>query len=529
MTTKPPEPIHFLLVDDLEENLLSLEALLRRDGLSLLRARSGPEALELLLEHEVALSLIDVQMPEMNGFELAELMRGTERTRRVPIIFLTAGNADQKRRFRGYEAGAVDFLGKPIEPDILRSKAQVFFELARHREELKQALCENARLLEESRRYARALQEADRLKDEFLAMLAHELRNPLSAVSGAIEVWKRSPLRENQEWARQVIENQTKTFGRLIDDLLDVSRIMHGKIQVRRQVIDPTPVFERAVASIGPLVQERRHRLELDYGHSGAHLDVDPTRLEQVAVNLLTNAAKYSDDGGRIRLSTRVADGQLRFEVEDHGIGIPPEQVANLFGLFVQGDRSLARSEGGLGIGLTLVKRLVEMHGGRVAAESEGLGLGSKFTVWLPAVAPPTTEATAAPERPGADRAQGPRKILVVDDNVDTARGMARLLELSGYEVAIAFDGPSAVGLARSARPKVVLLDIGLPGMDGYQVARLIGRDSDGPPPTLIALTGYGQDRDRQLARDAGFARHLTKPVDFDQLMGALGEAFPRA
>lgn len=531
MTTTPLEPIHFLLVDDLEENLDALAALLRRDGLSLLRARSGPEALELLLRHEVALALVDVQMPEMDGFELAELMRGTERTRRVPIMFLTAAGADQNRRFRGYEAGAVDFLNKPIETDILRSKAQVFYELARQREELRTALRDNARLLEESQRNARALQEADRLKDEFLAMLAHELRNPLSAVSNAVQLWKQSGLTEHHEWAREIIENQIRTFTRLIEDLLDVSRIMHGKIQIRRQVVDPSPSFERAVALVAPLFQERQHRLDLDYGHPGVRLNVDPIRLEQIVANLLTNAAKYSDDRGRVRLSTRLDDGWIRIEVEDDGLGIDPDLLARVFGLFVQGDRSLARSEGGLGIGLTLVRKLVELHGGRVSAESEGLGQGSKFTVRLPTVAA-TTIQTPEPEaprseepRPAADR----KKVLVVDDNVDTAHGMARLLELSGYDVVIAHDGPSALEISRSARPEVVLLDIGLPGMDGYQVARRIGQETVGNSPALIALTGYCQDRDRDRSREAGFTRHLTKPVDFDLLMGALRDACRRA
>lgn len=522
------EPIHFLLVDDLEENIEALAALLRRDGLTLLKARSGPEALELLLKHEVALALVDVQMPEMNGFELAELMRGTERTRRVPIIFLTAGSADRNRRFRGYEAGAVDFLGKPIETDALRSKAQVFYELAAQREELKTALHENARLLEESRRYADALQETDRLKDEFLAMLAHELRNPLSAVLGAVDLWKRSEQEEHHEWARQVIDDQTRTFTRLIDDLLDVSRILHGKIQVRREVVDPTPILERALVSVGPLVQERRHQLERDFRHGQALLDADPTRLEQVVVNLLANAAKYSNDGGRIRLSTCLDNHRLRIDVEDSGMGIAPDQLLRIFDLFVQGDRTLARSEGGLGIGLTLVRRLVEMHGGQISAQSEGVGQGSRFTVWLPTAAAPAPGPMDGPDPVNTSPDPGRTKILVVDDNVDSAQGMARLLELTGYEVVIAHDGPSALEMCQATRPGIVLLDIGLPGMDGYQVARQIGREKLGGEPTLIALTGYGQDRDRALAKEAGFAQHLTKPVDFDLLMGALEEACRR-
>ncbi len=222
MTIKPANPVYFLLVDDLENNLLALEALLHRDGLVLLKALSGPDALELLLKHEVALALIDVQMPGMDGFELAELMRGSDRTRRVPIIFLTAGNADRQRRFRGYEAGAVDFLQKPLEHEILRSKADVFFELYSQRDELRVATEENARLLKESQQYAVALEDAGRRKDEFLAMLAHELRNPLAAISNAAQVSKRATREEHHEWATQIIEGQVKNLSRLIDDLLDV-------------------------------------------------------------------------------------------------------------------------------------------------------------------------------------------------------------------------------------------------------------------------------------------------------------------
>jgi signal transduction histidine kinase len=386
MITKPPSPVHFLLVDDLESNLLALEALLRRERLVLLKAQSGAAALELLLKHEVALALVDVQMPEMDGFELAELMRGSERTRRVPIIFLTAGNADRQRRFRGYEAGAVDFLHKPLEPEILRSKADVFFELYKQRDELRVATEENARLLKESRQYAAALEEAGRRKDEFLAMLAHELRNPLAAISNATQVSKRASQPEHREWATQVIEGQVKNLSRLIDDLLDVSRITRGTIQLKTQVLDVQPVIECAIGSVALLVQAREHRLSAEFGHGDSRVLADPTRLEQILANLLNNAAKYSENGGHIQLSTAIEDEELVIDVTDTGMGIAPEQLPEMFELFVQGNRSADRSEGGLGIGLTIVRRLVEMHGGSVTAHSEGSGRGSTFKVRLPVV-----------------------------------------------------------------------------------------------------------------------------------------------
>ncbi len=511
--TDPTEPVHCLLVDDLEENLLALAALLRRDGVVLLKARSGRDALELLLEYDVALAMVDVQMPEMDGFELAELMRGTERTRRVPIIFLTAGSADRQRRFRGYEAGAVDFLQKPLEPDILRSKADVFFDLyrqrqevARQRDDLRVATEENARLLEESRRYAEALKRADLRKDEFLAMLAHELRNPLSAISNAIQLFKQSNSPEHHDWARQVIETQIKNLSRLIDDLLDVSRITRGKIRLKKQIVDVRPIFGHAVTSVSALVQARGHELAVEYGHGETALEVDPTRLEQMVANLLNNAAKYSENGGRIRLRTEIRDATFIITVEDTGIGIEPERLPMIFELFAQEDCSLARSEGGLGIGLTLIKKLVELHGGSVKAESRGMGQGSTFTLSLPvAPSPPAAAVPQSGVKP-EQTAVVKLRILLVDDNVDTVNAMARYLELKGQEVAIAHDGSSAVELAKNLRPDVVILDIGLPVMNGYEVVETIRRGGCCPDAYFIAITGYGQEQDR--ARFEGGGLH---------------------
>ena len=530
MNVTPTDPVYFLLVDDLEENLLALEGVLRRDGLVLLKTRSGPEALELLLKHEVALALIDVQMPEMDGFELAELMRGTDRTRRVPIIFLTAGSADRQRRFRGYEAGAVDFLHKPLEPHVLRSKADVFFELyrqrhevARQRDELRAATEENLKLLKESHRYAAALEEADQRKDEFLAMLAHELRNPLAAISNAAQVLKRTTSQEQDEWATQVIEGQVKNLSRLIDDLLDISRITRGKIQLKKQVVDVQPIIEYAVNSVTPLLRERAHELAVEYGHGDARLEVDPTRIEQVVTNLLNNAAKYSEDRGRIRLSTTVENGVLVIEVEDTGIGIPPEKLSSVFDLFVQGEHSIARSEGGLGIGLTLVRRLVEMHGGSVSAESQGCGQGSTFTVRIPVA----RDILANPVEAGAAhdnqwRGTSKRRILVVDDNKDTVRGFSRLLNLLGQDVQTAHNGEEALAVASRFLPDFILLDIGLPDIDGYELAVRLRTLDSCRNAVIVAVSGYGQEEDRRRSREAGFNHHLIKPVDLDALSAIL-------
>lgn len=523
MITKSANPVHFLLVDDLESNLLALEALLRRDGLVLLKARSGADALELLLKYEVALALVDVQMPGMDGFELAELMRGSERTRRVPIIFLTAGSADWQRRFRGYEAGAVDFLHKPLEHEILRSKADVFFELYRQRDELRVATEENARLLKESQQYASALEEAGRRKDEFLAMLAHELRNPLAAISNAAQVSKRATNREHHEWATQVIEGQVKNLSRLIDDLLDVSRITRGTIQLKRQVLDVQPVIEHAIASVMLLIQAREHKLSVEFNHGNALVDVDPTRLEQIVANLLNNAAKYSEDQGRIQLSTAIQNEELVITIRDTGLGIAPEQLPKMFELFVQGNRSVARSEGGLGIGLTIVRRLVEMHGGSITAESKGSGQGSTFKVRLPVVRdtpnPVMPSHTLTPKQT-EDAAKA--RILVVDDNLDTVRGLARLLAFLGHEVQSAQDGTEALAIVEHFTPDFILMDIGLPGMDGYEVAGTLRERDSCKDSVIVAISGYGQESDLKRSREAGFDYHLVKPVDHETLLTIL-------
>ena len=386
MTRSTTAPVHFLLVDDLAENLLALEALLRRDGLVLLKARSGPEALELLLAHEVALALLDVQMPEMDGFELAELMRGTERTRRVPIIFLTAGNPDQQRRFRGYEAGAVDFLNKPIDPHALRSKADVFFELSRERQELKLSTAENARLLAEARRAADALREADRRKDEFLATLAHELRNPLAPIQNGLQILSLNPSAESATRTRAMMKRQLGHMVRLVDDLLDISRVTTGKVRLRPERMDVRAAVEAAVEAARPAVEAGKHALVVSLPDDPLWLRGDSMRLAQVIANLLTNAAKYTPSGGRIMVRATNEGGHAVVRVTDTGMGIPADMLPHVFDLFTQIDRHLERAQGGLGIGLALVKRLVEMHGGEVAVESPGPDAGSTFVVRIPLV-----------------------------------------------------------------------------------------------------------------------------------------------
>ena len=510
-------PVSFLLVDDLEENLLSLEALLRRDGLVLLKARSGDQALELLLQNDIALALVDVQMPGLNGFELAELMRGNERTRRVPIIFVTAGSADGQRRFRGYEAGAVDFIQKPIEPDILRSKTDVFFELYRQRQQI-------AIQRDELEAQAKALKDADRRKDEFLATLAHELRNPLAPLRHGLDILRRDPNGQSAGEIRDMMDRQIVNLVRLIDDLLDISRVSQGKIELRKTTIPAGDIVRSAIEASRPLIDSARHTLSVDIPGEELWLDADPTRLSQVIANLLNNATKYTPPDGRIGVSVRRLDGEVVIEVSDNGIGIPAEMRSEVFQLFTQVNDHLDRAQGGLGIGLALVKQLVGLHGGTVEAKGHGEGTGSVFSIRLPlSPRPETTDSRAqssTSQTPG-DRAL---KVLVVDDNAELAFMLGLMLEEMGHEFQIAHDGPKALQAAQCYRPDVILLDIGLPGMDGYEVCRVFRKDEMLKNTLIIAQTGWGQNRDKALANQAGFDRHLTKPVAFEELEHLLAQ-----
>jgi len=519
--TTTMNPVHFLLVDDLEQNLVSLEALLRRDGLVLLKARSGDEALELLLQHDVALALIDVQMPGLNGFELAELMRGNERTRRIPIVFVTAGNADSQRRFRGYETGAVDFIHKPIEADILRSKADVFFELYRQRQQL---IVQRDELLAHSD----ALEEADRRKDEFLATLAHELRNPLSPLRNGLDVLRRSPNRDDAPQIREMMSRQLDHLVRLVDDLLDVSRLSQGKIELRREKIQAADIVHAALESNQLWVDAAGHSLSIDISPKPIWLNADPTRLAQVIGNLLNNAAKYTPEGGRISLSLHTDDKDAVIAVSDNGLGIPADMKAKIFQLFAQVENHADRAKGGLGIGLALVQQLVDMHDGSVGVESAGPGQGSVFTIRIPLAADLNQQQQAA--EPMLAPAQGQAlKVLVIDDNVDVAQTVGWMLEEMGHQYELVHDGRKALEAARVFRPDAILLDIGLPVMDGYAVCRALRQDDLFKKTPIVAQTGWGQEQTKTQASEAGFDHHLVKPVGYDDLERLLAESVSEA
>ena len=362
-----------------------------------------------------------------------------------------------------------------------------------------------------------ALRAADRRKSEFLAMLSRELRNPLAAISNALELCSAAePDAATFEWSRIVMRRQVTHLTRLVDDLLDVTRITSGKIQLRMQKIDCADILDGSISILRLLFAERRQELVRSYSRGSLVVEGDPTRLEQIVVNLLTNAAKYTQRGGTIWVNAAREGAEVVISIRDNGVGIDPAIISDMFDLFAQGQRSIARSEGGLGLGLTISRTLVEMHGGQITARSAGEGQGSEFIIRLPAST--GTAAQIAQTAMPQDGERLPARILVVDDHVDTALSLARLLRARGHVVEIVHDGHSALDASVSFRPDVVLLDLGLPGMDGYAVAESMRRREDAPRPTIIAISGYGQEEDRQRSNEVGIDHHLVKPVSFAQL-----------
>ncbi|MEJ8840058.1 hybrid sensor histidine kinase/response regulator [Ramlibacter sp. AN1133] len=373
---------------------------------------------------------------------------------------------------------------------------------------------------------AAALKDADRRKDEFLATLAHELRNPLAPIRNALRIMELSPDAQVKESARSIIERQLGQLVHLVDDLLDVSRISQGKVELRIGLTDVVAAVQDALETSQPMIQAGRHELALDVPpRRTLFVDADATRLCQIIANLLNNAAKYTPDGGRITVRAARQDGFAVITVEDSGVGIPVSLLPRVFDLFAQGDGSMERSQGGLGIGLALVRQLVEMHGGQVEADSKGPGSGSKFTVRLPvSSAMPPAEPGADAHKLHASRDKGVR-VLVVDDNVDGAETMAQFLRILGYETLTEHDGLAAVSAAATFRPDVVVLDIGLPRLNGHEAARRIRQTPGGSEILLIAVSGWGQAEDRRKSKEAGFDRHFVKPVELETLMEVMALA----
>ncbi|MGZ3336454.1 MAG: hybrid sensor histidine kinase/response regulator, partial [Isosphaeraceae bacterium] len=374
------------------------------------------------------------------------------------------------------------------------------------------------------KRYEEALRDQDRRKDEFLATLAHELRNPLAPIRNGLQILRLAPDGEDALEIREMMERQLAHMVRLIDDLLDVSRISRGKFELKRELVQVQDVLDHAIETSQPLIEAGRHELIIQPPDEPVWLDGDLTRLAQVVSNLLNNSAKYTPNGGRITLSAGFEGDNAIIRVTDNGSGLSAEMLTQVFEMFTQVDRTLDRAQGGLGIGLSLVRRLVEMHGGTIAADSPGLGLGSVFTVRLPVALPPMTRSISGtpPERPERSSTSSTLRVLMVDDSDDGATSLALLLQVWGHTTRISHDGPQAIEAAREFRPDLVFLDIGLPVMDGYEVCRRLRDNPDLSRTIFVALTGRGGEEDKKRAQDVGFAFHLVKPVNPDQIEDVL-------
>ncbi|MFC5578892.1 response regulator [Lysobacter niabensis] len=565
-------PVNVLLVDDQPGRLLTYRAILEPLGERLVDASSGTEALKRLMEDEFAVILLDVNMPGMDGFETASLIHEHPRFEKTPIIFVTAVNVTDLDRLRGYKLGAVDYVMVPLIPEILRSKVEVLSELHRKRRELEavnaklaaanQALqTEKARELEafnDTLREANAalaarnaalqveivqrasaehrLREADTRKDEFLATLAHELRNPLAPLQNALSI-RRLALAGSDDELQDLMERQLALLVRMLDDLLDVARITRGKMLLRRSPTSLQSVLRTAIDSAQPLFTQRGHELVLELPGQDAVLDADPARLVQVFANLLNNAAKYSEPGTPVELraefraapdpqSQATAPSHVAVQVVDRGIGLSVEDQHSVFDLFRQLDTRVERTHGGLGIGLTMVERIAQLHGGEVTVHSDGPGHGCTFTVLLPC-SDATTPVAAPVPAPAPKAPAVPLRVLVVDDNRDAADTLATMVRLLGHEAEAMYDPHTVEAAVQRIDPDLVFLDLGMPGRSGFDVARSLRAQSGRRARRLVAVSGWGQAEDRRRSLDAGFDQHLVKPPDLEAVKQLCEQGHP--
>ncbi len=541
-------PVRVLLIEDGEDDYVltrDLFAEFSKGAYTLDRVADYDSALLAFRKCHHDLYLVDYRLGKRNGLELIVESRRLGCT--SPSIVLT-GQREREIDLQAMQAGAVDYLVKDqLDADTLERAMRYALQQARLEEAIRQAnqdleqrvqdrTAELARVNEtlqteiaERKRAEEALRDADRRKDEFVATLAHELHNPLAPLTAALELFDEATSSPEQlEELRSMMTRQVKYLVRLIEDLLDVSRISLGKLNLRRASINLQEVVDIALDVAEPMIRLARHRLELDLPEQPLTLDGDKVRVAQIISNLLINAAKYTPPGGRIELKIYRDAQQAVITIRDNGVGIPPEMLTKVFELFTQVDSSNTRSHGGLGIGLTLVKTLVEMHGGTIIARSQGIGYGSQFIIRLPLAKPGLLN------KPAADIAAVPAKvlpayrILIVDDNESAGYLLGRLLQKLGQHVHTVTSAAAALEVVASLKPDILISDIAMPLMSGYELASEIRARQEGPQPTLVALTGYGRDTDRQQARDAGFDHHLTKPVDLqalEQFLGSLNEA----
>ena len=494
--------LRVLNVNDSPSNRYYVSRVLKSAGWEVLEAATGEDALATARTEKPAVVVLDIELPDISGLDVCRLLRSDPATAGMIIIQTSATFVTSEGKAKGLDSGADQYLTQPFESVELVAMVRNLLRL-RDKEI-------------ESRERAEQLAVADKRKDEFLAMLAHELRNPLSAISTAAALLDNGDLDPRASKLSTTIARQTRHLARLVDDLLDVSRITRGKIQLQTKPVDFAAALRRFVDSDAS-AQARKHALELSIQPEPMWIDADATRIEQVLTNLLGNAVKYTQPGGRIQITLRPSTKGNRstavLSVKDSGIGIAPESIGAIFDMFFQVDESLARSQSGLGIGLTMVKRLVELHGGTISVASGGVGTGSEFSVELPTVAAPSVLPDARPSVVD----DTPFSVLLIDDNIDSCDLYALAFEDSGHRVAVAHDGEEGLRLALATDYDVALVDIGLPRVDGYEVAQRI-RAARKEQPILVAITGYGRPEDRKRALEAGFDAHLVKPVELGRL-----------
>lgn len=501
-------PIRILLAEDNPHDRRAFHRALRKSDLptQTTDCKCAEAALDLLATDWAQFDLIvsDHNLPGASGLDLYQQMKGKQI--RLPFILLT-GVGNELLAVEALKLGVDDYLSKNAGQAYVE---QVPTAISR----VYQIYCER---------------EADRRKDEFLATLAHELRNPLAPLQNGLEILRTGRAEQALvDKAVTAMQRQVDHMVHLVDDLLDLSRVTRGKITLRKQFVTLDKIVERALETSLPVIETRRHQLVVHLPDDDVWLHVDQVRIAQVLANLLNNAAKYTDQGGHIWLESEVEDGQLLIRVRDDGIGMTPQDEERVFEMFQQVQGSSARSQGGLGIGLTLVRRLAEMHGGSVSVHSDGVGKGSQFVVRLPVLeaAGPSKNVVASGEQSGGKLGQ--LRILVVDDNVDSAEMFSEILRLDGHELAVAYDGKTALEQATAMHPDVVFLDIGLPDMSGYEVAERIRQRVDSADTLIAAVTGFGQASDRQRAKNAGIDHHLVKPVEPEKIRQLLAKVCNR-
>jgi len=533
-----------LVVDDNLKNLLALETVLENSSFRLIKAQTGSEALLALMNGNFAAIVLDVQMPDMSGIDLARMIKERKRTQHIPIIFLTAHFLEEHHAVLGYDVGAVDYLTKPINPAVLRSKINVFvdlfrktralaemnmaaeaaeealrvanMELAARNQALESAAEEHTRRI--NAEFARAeAEEANAAKDRFLAMLSHELRTPLSPIMHAVTLLEEGGCPPELHESIATIRRNVRLEKRLIDDLLDLARIRNGKLHLNSQSVDVHEMLRHAVEICLPELDAHHMRVEKKLEALHTNVLGDPARLQQVFWNLLTNAVKFSPEGSAIevRTSSVDADSRIRIEIADKGVGIPPEKLESIFGAFEQGED---QAKMGLGLGLSICKALVELHGGAIVAQSDEANGGATFVIDLPC-APTATEPIAmSPAK--LEQCKGMR-LLVVEDHLDTLHTLERLLVKNGYVVRTASSIAQALEITREYEYDVLVSDIGLPDGRGTDLMERLG-ENGAPLPPAIAMSGFGMENDLERSLEAGFSEHLTKPVEFLALHQAI-------